>query len=715
MLTRSVNIVRSEMPKSLNVLVVDDDQVVLTMISDQLKELYPSAVINLFKNPAESLYYYRDNFKDIDIVIIDMIMPEMGGLDLSREIVAINPLEKIILLSAYSIEKMIAFEGAGMIEHFLTKNHLNPDTSKISVLDYYIRKTYRAKTTQIKRSEAERELKKLTMVIEKSLNVIIITDIRGDIEYVNPKFTELTGYAPGEVIGQNPDLLTPGFTDTYEYKTMLRELMEGKTWQGVMKILKKDGETFWANTIISPVIDDNGDITHFLSVMEDITEKKNSVEKEQYLSSFDETTGLYNRSQFVEMLNMRLANLDQSKEHGALLLIDIDDFLYINDTYGHGVGDAFLQQVASLLRNCILEIEGSRFWNKNISSTLARLGADEFAVLIAGCNVSEAMEVAEQIRKEIEKYHYPGISAGETETASIGVALYPEHAGNTSELLTRADTAVYRAKKMGPNQTYLFSPESGDAKVFHSRRLWREQIQKALDEDRFEPWFQPILDLRNNEIHHYEALARMRDEEGKIVMPGAFIEVAERYKLIGSIDRVMTEKVMHFQAEIKQKGRDLSFGMNISGKDLGNEEFLSSLMESIDRSGADPNRLVFEITETAAVKDLDTAKKFIKALKAMGCKFSLDDFGVGFTSFLYLREMEIDYIKIDGYFIKKLDESPNDQLFVRAITDVARGLGIETVAEFVETEETLAILRELGVDYAQGYLIGKPGPEILDD
>jgi len=240
----------------------------------------------------------------------------------------------------------------------------------------------------------------------------------------------------------------------------------------------------------------------------------------------------------------------------------------------------------------------------------------------------------------------------------------------------------------------------------------RERIQKALNDDRFEPWFQPILDLTDNKIHHYEALARMKDENGDILLPGAFIDTAERFGLIGAIDRVIIDKTMKLQAETRRMGRELSFTINLSGKDFGDDDFLSFLHMRVKEPGANLCSPIFEITETAAVRDLNIAIKFIKALKSLGCHFSLDDFGVGFTSFIYLREMEVNYIKIDGSFIRRLHENANDQFFVKAITDVARGMGIKTVAEFVETEETLKLLKKFGVDYAQGTLIGKPAPNL---
>ena len=246
----------------------------------------------------------------------------------------------------------------------------------------------------------------------------------------------------------------------------------------------------------------------------------------------------------------------------------------------------------------------------------------------------------------------------------------------------------------------------------HSRMEWKGHIQNALKEDRFVPWFQPILDLKNGTIRHYETLVRMIDKEGAVVPPGMFIDTAEALGLIREIDKIIIEKTLKFQSELLKEGRQFCFSINLSAKDLDDRELLGFLKNKVMELSTYGERPIFELTETAAVHDLGRAVKFIRDLKSIGCSFSLDDFGVGFTSFRYLKEMEVDYIKIDCSFIKMLAESKNDRLFVKAMVDVAHGMGVKTVAEFVENEPTIKILRELGVDYAQGYFVGKPAPEI---
>lgn len=555
--------------------------------------------------------------------------------------------------------------------------------------------------------QADMELKKLLGVIEHSVNIVFITDVKGNIEYVNSTFEKVTGWAREEAIGQNPRILSSGKTSKAEYEDLWRTILAGKTWRGVFNNKKKNGHYYWSSSIISPIKNERGEITHFLAMQEDITERKKMEERVQYLATYDSLTGLVNRAKFIESVDECLSRQPQTgKQAGILMLIGVDHFALINDTYGHGVGDRLLQSVADVL---LSTLKGA---NRHLCKAIGRLGGDEFALFHPHLNPQKGMEEAEGIRKKIEEIRLPGASVHQT--ASIGVVHYPTHGDTARELLTMTDAAMRRAKGMGRNKSHFYRPEDKDLEKIHSRLSEKERIIKAISEDRLLPWFQPILNLKAG-ISHYEALARLRDEDGNILSPAVFIDTAERFGLIGTIDNIIAEKTMRLQAEMGQNGRYLTFGMNLSGKDIGDEEFLSRLQSKISETKADPNYLIFEITETAAVHEMEKAKRFIKALKSMGCRFSLDDFGVGFTSFTYLKELDVDYIKIDGSFIRRLHENYNDQLFVKAIVDVARGMGIKTVAEFVESEETLQLLKEYGVDYAQGYLIGKPGPELLKD
>lgn len=556
--------------------------------------------------------------------------------------------------------------------------------------------------------EREFELKKLSMAIEESANLVFITDKNGTIEYVNPMFESVTGYSKAEAMGQNPRILSSGETPNGLYRELWSTILSGRTWRDTHKNKKKTGGFYWCNCVISPIISEKGEITHFLSIQEDITEKMLSEEKLSHIARHDELTGFYNRGRFLELLDEWLANAILHDATGGLLLIDIDHFKFINDTYGHGIGDDFLRRVSVVINSTIDAFYAEHAGQKE-KTLLSRPSGDEFAVFLPHLTEAQCLSLAEEIKNSIALFRYKELSL--SATISLGIAVYPEHGANSRTLLTKADTAMYRAKELGRNRVYMFREEDKDLEKMHSRLSWRDKILTALNESRFVPWFQPILNLKTGTVSHYEALARLKDEDGGIILPGAFIEVAERFGLIGSIDRMITEKTMQVQAQLQRAGRKLSFGLNLSAKDLTDEEFLSFLKEKISDTGADPDSLIFEITETAAISDLARAIKFIKALKTIGCHFSLDDFGVGFTSFIYLREMGVDYIKIDGAFVRKLKDNPTDRVFVKALSDVARGLNIKSVAEFVENEEIIKLLMEFSVDYAQGFAIGKPAPE----
>ncbi|MBI5232887.1 MAG: EAL domain-containing protein, partial [Deltaproteobacteria bacterium] len=552
--------------------------------------------------------------------------------------------------------------------------------------------------------KAEEELKKLTMAIEQSGNIIFITDKMGHIEYVNSAFEHVTGYTRDEAIGQTPRLFAAGDTPMGQYRELWETIQAGKTWRGTFKNRNKVGRHYWCDTTISPILNERGEIRHYLAEQEDVTEKRLSEERIERLTAYDDLTGLVNRERFIELLNEWLAYSYLGGNSTALLLIDLDHFRMLNDTYGHATGDLALKGIAERIKAVVRDQTAAKEGGRD--SVLGRISADEFAVFFPARDGDYGLDTAEGIRKCIEGFSLETIPV--RFTVSMGLVVFPRDGNSTKALFTKVDTALQRAKSLGGNRCYLYRPEDHDIETIHKRLKGKERIQDAFAEDRFEPWFQPIMGLKDGNVHHYEALIRLRERDGSIHLPGTFISTAEGLGLVGMIDRIVTDKTMKIQAELRAKGHNLGFAMNISGKDMGDDDLLDYLKSKIKETGADPSGLVFEITETAAVHELDRAIKFVRALKEMGCKFSLDDFGVGFTSFVYLKELNVDFIKIDGSFIRKLDQSPNDQLFVKAMTYVAGGMGIKTIAEFVEREEVLRLLKDYGVDYAQGYLIGRP-------
>lgn len=424
------------------------------------------------------------------------------------------------------------------------------------------------------------------------------------------------------------------------------------------------------------------------------------VEAEQnlvWLADHDPLTNLYNRRRFQEVFDRMLALSTRYRRTGALLFLDLDQFKIVNDLSGHQAGDALLLLVASSLRDAVRH-----------SDVLARLGGDEFALVLPEGNAEQAVYMANKLQHDLKQVDFSTGGHAHKISCSIGITLFPDHGADLNELLANADMAMYQAKEEGGGRWHMFSPDEQAKELLATRAKWRERIRRALIEDAFELHFQPIYDIRARRVTRYETLARMRDNQGRLVFPDHFVPVAEQSGQIHEIDRwVIRQSIDHVHDH-----PGLSLSVNLSGRVLNDSKLLKWFHDELQRSGIDPGRLIIEITETAAVANIQDAIMFMRRIKALGCRFALDDFGSGFSSFAYLRQLPVDIVKIDGAFIQNLAASAEDQLFVKALTDVARGLGKITVAEFVESAETLALLTSFGVDYAQGYHIGRPGPHM---
>jgi diguanylate cyclase (GGDEF)-like protein/PAS domain S-box-containing protein len=447
-------------------------------------------------------------------------------------------------------------------------------------------------------------------------------------------------------------------------------------------------------------------------VCRDVTEAHNLSQELSYQASHDSLTGLVNRRELENRLARVLETARAEGSQHALCYLDLDQFKVINDTCGHVAGDELLRQLSEVLRTKVRRRD-----------TLARLGGDEFGVLMEHCVLRQAQRVANTLRKCVEDFRF----SWENKTFSVGVSIGLVPVTSDSEsvagALSAADTACYVAKDQGRNRVHVYHPEDMELARRHGEMQWVARINQALEEDRFclsvQP-IRPILDVGTppeagssglNGAGYYEVLLRMRDASGRMVPPGAFLPAAERYSLSVKLDRWVVEKIFSWLDEHPEQLDRLSMcSINLSGHSIADEDFLQFVISSLDGTNVPAEKLCFEITETAAITNLVSATRFITALKGWGCQFALDDFGSGLSSFAYLKQLAVDFLKIDGVFVKDVVDDPINLAMVKSINDIGKVMGKRTIAEFVENDEILDKLREVGVDYAQGYRIGRPQP-----
>ncbi|TQV69894.1 EAL domain-containing protein [Exilibacterium tricleocarpae] len=448
----------------------------------------------------------------------------------------------------------------------------------------------------------------------------------------------------------------------------------------------------------------NAEDSLVLSVGLDLTARKIAERNLAWLADHDPLTELFNRRRFQTEFAQALKKYDRFKQPGALVFFDVDQFKTVNDASGHPAGDRLLCEIAVKLAHAVRDTD-----------TLARLGGDEFAVLMEQTNRDGAIALANKLCELISDTEVIGNKTLHRITISVGIALYPEHGESVDELMANADFAMYKSKAESNARSnwHLYSADAPERYELQKRVDWKARIKDALDDGRLLLHYQPILDVSGNCISHYESLVRMVDERGELVPPGMFIQIAEKTGLIHEIDRYVVNMAVAALDSFRRQGRDITLSVNLSAKAIANSDFVATIEGLVKAYNIDRSHLIFELTETSAVEDIVTAAEVIGRCCKLGYKFALDDFGVGFASWFYLRRLPVDYVKIDGSFVRHLAKNFEDRLFVKAINDVAQGLGKKTIAEFVEDEIALELLTKFGVDYAQGYFIGKPQPSLL--
>ncbi|MCP5404896.1 MAG: EAL domain-containing protein [Pseudomonadaceae bacterium] len=536
-------------------------------------------------------------------------------------------------------------------------------------------------------------------------------DVAGVFTYVSPGVAGVLGYAPEDLMGTgqlsalfeggeaNPtqDLIVSRMDRRQPYRDL-------EFWAQA-----KDGERVCLRLSGVPVFDEDGHFEGYRGAASNITASKLDRENMYRMATSDQLTGLVNRTRFKEELE-RAVNLSRRHEtSGVLIFIDLDRFKEVNDTHGHEAGDRILQGVADILRQ-----------QMRSTDVVARLGGDEFGIIMHNIPVDKAEAKVHKIVEKVKAMalDYNGAKLGTT--MSMGMVQYPQDEKGVDHLIMSADLAMYRAKDMGRNRLFVErADETADTVGSVKAQLkWVDRLKECMTDGDFEMHYQAIVPDRVRERPLFEALLRIYDKDGKVVSPALYIDAAEHFGLIQQLDLAVTRRVFETQKKLMKQGIEADISINLSCRSLGDAAVMAKVKELLHETQIDPRRIVFEVTETMALhdpaemRDIEEIGAFITELRGLGFRFALDDFGSGFTSFKYLRVLDVDIVKIDGAFVKDMVANSQDQLFVKHMAALCKGMGIMTIAEFVEDEPTRDVLRSLGIDYGQGWLFAKPQPDI---
>jgi diguanylate cyclase (GGDEF)-like protein/PAS domain S-box-containing protein len=543
-------------------------------------------------------------------------------------------------------------------------------------------------------AEHQERIRLETAALEAVASAMCITDRQGKVIWINPAFTALTGYTSQEVVGHFPSVLKSGVHGRVFYRNLWETILRGETWRGEVHNRRKDGTIYIGEETITPVCDAEGRITHFIASQQDITDRKQQEEAVVHLAMHDPLTDLPNRRAMDEAI-IRAIRRASRGEHSALLLIDLDNFKAINDSVGHPAGDKFLLQLGPLLSACLRP-----------GDLLSRFGGDEFSILLDNVSPETAKSIAERLRESLSEYRFQEGGYTFAPTMSIGIALIDANDQNPASIVSLADAALHAAKETGKNRVLLYQTLTERETRITEASQWAARIKDALREGRFVLHYQPIVRLSDGVTMFHEALIRMRDGNGELIAPSSFITSAERFGLSPMVD----EWVVAEAVSLLRSRPELRICTNLSGASIGDERLLQRVTSIIREAALGPGRLIFEVTESAAVQDLVHAQKWMEDLGRLGCNFALDDFGMGFSSFSYLRALPAAHVKIDGSFTRTLFSESSGRAIFEAVTSVAHALGKTVIAEWVENEATLSVLKNIGVDFGQGFYWGEAKP-----
>ncbi|QSA98168.1 EAL domain-containing protein [Methylococcus sp. EFPC2] len=547
------------------------------------------------------------------------------------------------------------------------------------------------------------EKERIQVTLASIGDAVITTDVSGRIEYLNRSAEMLAGRPKERVIGST---LAETFAFIDENTGLpaqdpVAQCIRDRTVIEVANCALAIGGNGPERSIdlsAAPISDRAARVRGAVLVCRDVTDIRQATKRLSYQASHDPLTGLVNRQEFERRLERVLSTATAEESH-ALLYLDLDQFKIVNDTCGHAAGDELLRQISLVL--------GPEVQKRD---TLARLGGDEFGVLLEHCVPDQSLVIADKLRTAMHNFRFVWENRSFSVGVSIGVVPIRPGNDNLASVLRAADSACYAAKEQGRNRVHVFQTGDQELAQRHGQMQWVPRIQEALAENRFMLFFQPIVPLNRADQMHCEVLLRLVNREGSLAPPSVFIPAAERYNQMQAIDRWVVRNVFAALCDPGIVPHSVCLAINLSGQSLGDPQFLQYVSDEVENHAVPLDRICFEITETAAISNLSHARRFFAALKPGGCRFALDDFGSGLSSFRYLKDLPVDFLKIDGCFVKDMVRDPINHAMVEAIHSVGHVMGIKTIAEFVESQSIISMLKEIGVDYAQGYALGEPRP-----
>ncbi|MBI1423838.1 MAG: EAL domain-containing protein [Gammaproteobacteria bacterium] len=660
-----------------------------------------------------------------DIAIIDYFMPDENGDALCRRLRS-NPQTSSIMLAVLTstyLDRVIQSSlAAGAVECMFKNEADDLFRARVASMSRIVHITKRI----------ERERTRLDGILSSVGDGVFGVDKNCNITFTNPATRQLLGYSHAEqIIGQHAESLFHKYETLHTHTNhnndlhyLEKAIKDGREMHGIESIFNRaDGAPMQVELTIFPLLIDRhqeGAVIAF----RDVSVRKLLEQELKWQAHHDPLTKLLNRKYLEDAIVHEVQRLKRYEDQSALLYIDLDRFKYINDTIGHNAGDQLLIEVGQQLQGRMRQ-----------SDVLARLGGDEFGILLRNITEAGVNNVAEKFRSVLANYDFVREGRSYKINTSIGITMIDSQTSSPGEVLSNADIACHIAKGKGRNACHLYTQEQDNKTAMDMELGWSARLHQALEKNNFQLYYQPIVSLHEIDLdnlpregnlcehicqtnpdccHTYEVLLRLNNPHGDPISPNAFLPTAERFNMMRDIDKWVINATMQQMAELGPEYNHITFTINLSGQSLDPDVVVPLVQQGIEKYRISPSRFLFEITETCAINDIYAASSLIERLSELGCRFALDDFGTGYCSFSHLKRLPVDYIKIDGMFVKDILTDPMDMAIIRSITNIAHSLGKETIAEFVESPDVLKLLKECGVDYIQGFYVARPSPKLVN-